>query len=283
MEDLYTNVHYWLVDHPTISKFEWKQGHTFGSSLCFLTLSISIYLFITLLSFRFSSLLPTLPITILHRITAVHSLILCLVSLIMIVGCSLAVLNQMPRHDWRRWVFCFPVDNNSITLPSGPMFFWIHFYYLSKILEFIDTILIILSRSRSRRLSFLHVYHHTMVPLLCYLGIYTRQSLIHIIVIINASVHVVMYAYYFLCAIGKKPWWKKLVTDCQIIQFILGFICSPIMLYYHFTTEGCCGFGLWCVDIVFNTSLLLLFLDFYSNNYGKKMGKDPNSKIEKQT
>ncbi|MCD7467502.1 hypothetical protein HAX54_004967 [Datura stramonium] len=283
MNVLFSSVHYWLADHPTISQFEWKQGHTFGSSLIFLTLSISIYLSLSLLSFRFSSLLPTLSATTLHCITAVHSLILCLLSLIMVVGCSLAVLHQMPRHDdYWRWVFCFPGNNR--TLPRGPVFFWVHFCYLSKILEFMDTLLIILSSSRSRRLSFLHVYHHTMVPLLCYLGIYTSQSLIHIAVITNASVHVLMYAYYFLCSIGKRPWWKRLVTDCQIVQFIFGFICSPIMVYYHFITEvGCSGFGPWCACITFNASLLALFLDFHSNNYGNKIRKDRDSKMEKQT
>ncbi|XP_060174377.1 uncharacterized protein LOC132605159 [Lycium barbarum] len=280
MEALYSSLHYWLVDHPTISQFEWKQGHTFGSSLLFLTLSISIYLSITLLSLRFSSLLPTLSTTTLHRMTAVHSLILCLFSLIMAVGCSLAVLHQTPRQD-PKWFFCFPTNH---ILPHGPIFFWSQVYFLSKTLEFIDTLLIIFSRSRSRRLSFLHVYHHTMVPLLCYLAIYTSESLIHVVVIINSSIHVLMYAYYFLCSIGKKPRWKRLVTDCQIVQFIFGFICSPIMLYYHFTTEiGCSGFGPWCVCIAFNTSLLALFLDFHSNNYGKKIRKDPDSKLEKQT
>ncbi|OIT40017.1 elongation of fatty acids protein 3-like protein [Nicotiana attenuata] len=280
MEALYSSVHYWLVGHPTISKFEWKQGHTFGSSLLFLALSVSIYLSLTLLSLRFASHLPTLSATILHRITAVHSLILCLLSLIMVAGCSLSVLHQMPRHDWK-WVFCFPTNHIHT---RGPLFFWFQVCFLSKILEFIDTLLIIFSSSRSRRLSFLHVYHHAMVPVLGYLAIYTSQSMLHIVVITNASVHVLMYAYYFLCAIGKKPWWKRLVTNCQIVQFIFGFPCSAMMLYYHFTTKlGCSGFGPWCACIAFDVSLLALFLDFHSNNYGKNNRKGHDNKLEKQT
>ncbi|XP_009621709.1 putative fatty acid elongase 1 [Nicotiana tomentosiformis] len=123
-----------------------------------------------------------------------------------------------------------------------------------------------------------------MVPVLGYLAIYTSQSMLHIVVITNASVHVLMYAYYFLCVIGKKPRWKRLVTNCQIVQFIFGFPCSAMMLYYHFTTKlGCSGFGPWCACIAFDVSLLALFLDFHSNNYGKNIRKGHDNKLEKQT
>ncbi|XP_055823900.1 elongation of fatty acids protein 3-like [Solanum dulcamara] len=272
MEALYSSIHYWLVDHPTISQFEWKQGHTFGSSISFLTISVSIYLSLTLLSLRFSTFVPRLSTTTIRNITAIHSLILCLLSLLMVIACTLSVLHQMPPHDWK-WIICFPGTNQTLT--RGPVFFWIYICYLSKILEFIDTLLIILSSSRSRRLSFLHVYHHTIVTVLAYIGLQFSQSMLGVALIVNASIHVLMYAYYFLSAIGKKPWWKKVVTNCQIVQFMIGFLLSALMLYYHFTTEfGCTGVGAWCFGIVFNASLLLLFLDFHSKNYTNNIKKE---------
>lgn len=271
MESLYSNIHYWLVDHPNISQFEWKQGHTFGSSLLFITLSVSIYLTLTLLSLGFSTLLPSLSTTTMRPITAAHSLILCLLSVIMVIGCSLSILHQMPPNDWT-WVLCFPANN---TRTRGPVFFWIYFCYLSKILEFIDTLLIILSSSRSRRLSFLHIYHHVVVSVLGYVGLQASQSQLGLAVIINCSIHVLMYAYYFLSAIGKRPWWKKVVTNCQIVQFMFGFVCSAMMLYYHFTSEfGCTGVGSWCFGFAFNASLLVLFLDFHSKNYANNNKKE---------
>ncbi|XP_059298350.1 uncharacterized protein LOC132051070 [Lycium ferocissimum] len=274
MEALYSRTHYWLVEHPTISQFEWKHGQNLGSSLLFPALSAFIYLSLILLAFRFSLLLPTLSSTTLRRITAVHSLILCLLSLIMVVGCSLAVLHQMP--DWK-WVFCFPANR---TLPRGPLFFWVNLFYLSKILEFIDTLLIILSSSRSRRLTFLHVYHHATVPVICYLGISNVDSMSHVAVIGNASVHVIMYAYYFLCAMGKRPRWKRIVTNCQIFQFIFYFLCAVANIYHHLTTEnGCSGFGHLCFNMIFNTSLLLLFLDFHSKNYANNVSKEREKKL----
>nr|XP_016434918.1 PREDICTED: elongation of fatty acids protein A-like [Nicotiana tabacum] len=270
METLYSSTHYWLVEHPSISQFEWKYGHTSGSSLLFPTLSVFIYLSLTLLALRFSPFLPTFSATALHRITTVHSLLLCLLSLIMAVGCTLSVIHQMPRHDWK-WIVCFPTNH---TLPRGPLYFWAKFFYLSKILEFIDTLLIILSNSRSRRLTFLHVYHHATVPVICYITLSSAnsQSMIHVAVITNSSVHVIMYAYYFLCAMGKRPRWKRLVTNCQIFQFILNFLCGVATIYYHLTTEiGCSGVGILCFNMIFNTSLLLLFLDFRSKNYTNNM------------
>ena len=32
--------------------------------------------------------------------------------------------------------------------------------------------------------------------------------------------HVVMYWYYFLCAMKRPPRWKRLITNLQIVQFV---------------------------------------------------------------
>ena len=43
------SLHHYLVDHPTLANFEWKQGHTWGASTQFLTLTIFCYLTLTYL------------------------------------------------------------------------------------------------------------------------------------------------------------------------------------------------------------------------------------------
>ncbi|KAD6795441.1 hypothetical protein E3N88_06337 [Mikania micrantha] len=256
------NIHYWLVDHPTITNFEWKPNHTWGASLLFLSTTILAYLLLTFTLRRIPSI-ATVNSTFVRLISAVHNLILLILSLAMAVGCSLSTLSQMPNH---RWIFCFPPNQ---TPPRGPVFFWAQIFYFSKILEFIDTLLIILSGS-DRRLSFLHVYHHSVVLIMCYVWLSTSQSLFPVALVTNASVHVLMYAYYLLAAFGWRPWWKVLVTDCQIIQFVFSFMVSFVMLYYHFTGSGCSGFLGWCFNAVFNASLLALFTNFYFKNYAKK-------------
>nr|GMD16696.1 elongation of fatty acids protein 3-like [Ipomoea batatas] len=272
MEALLSTIHFWLVGHPTISQYEWKEGHTLGSSPLFPAVTIISYLSVTLFLHRFA-VLPDLSSTAAFRYAAaVHSMILCLLSLAMAVGSTLATLHQMPGDGWG-WVVCFPAD--PATLPRGPVFFWGYVCYFSKILEFIDTLLILLGGSRSRRrLSFLHVFHHAGVVVAGYLLLATAQSMLPVAVATNAAVHVLMYAYYFLCAVGHRPRWKKLVTDCQIIQFVFGLVMSGLMLYYHFTGSGCSGVRALFYNTVFVAVLLTMFLDFHSTNYSFKKRKD---------
>ncbi|KAL6964367.1 hypothetical protein U1Q18_035422 [Sarracenia purpurea var. burkii] len=270
MHTVYSTIRYWLVDHPTISRFEWKQGQTRGASLHFLAATVLTYLAATVILHR--SHLPPLPSALLRPISAAHNLLLLLLSAFMALGCSLSTFSQMPSPSW---IFCFPKNR---THPNGPVFFWAHVFYLSKILEFIDTLLIVLGGS-IRRLSFLHVYHHAVVVVMSYLWLSTSQSLIPVALVTNASVHTLMYTYYLLCAVGRRPPWKRAVTDCQIVQFGFGFAVSGLMLYYHFTGLGCSGIWGWCFNAVFNVSLLALFIDFHSKNYARrKKEKDAQNK-----
>ncbi|XP_059648142.1 elongation of fatty acids protein 3-like [Cornus florida] len=275
MDFISSNLHYWLVDHPTITHFEWSPGNTWGSSPTFLALTILTYLSLTLSLYHLH--LPPLPPTLLRLISAAHNLLILLLSLIMAVGGSLSTLSQMPHH---RWIFCFPRNQ---TPPSGPIFFWAYVFYLSKIVEFVDTLLIILGGS-IRRLSFLHVYHHAVVVVMCYFWLSTSQSLFPVALVTNASVHTLMYAYYLLCAMGRRPWWKRLVTDCQIGQFVFSFAVSGLMLYYHFTGLGCSGMWGWCFNAAFNASLLALFIDFHTKNYARrKRRKDDHDDEDKRS
>ncbi|TKY71331.1 Elongation of fatty acids protein 3 [Spatholobus suberectus] len=263
---LMSGLEWWLVYHPSILNFSWNPPHTPASSPLFLSLSILIYLSLTLLLtlLPLPLPLPPFPPRLLKPITALHNLTLLLLSLLMGLGCALTLLTHTPHL---RWAVCFPPH----TPPTGPLFFWAYVFYLSKILEFLDTLFIILSRS-IRRLSFLHVYHHATVPLMCYLWLQTSQSLFPIALLTNASVHVIMYAYYFLSALGVRPSWKRAVTDCQILQFLFSFAISGLMLRYHFSGSGsgCSGISAWCFNAIFNASLLALFVDFHLKSYANR-------------
>ncbi|KAJ4978795.1 hypothetical protein NE237_009575 [Protea cynaroides] len=134
------------------------------------------------------------------------------------------------------------------------VFFWAYVFYLSKILKFIDTARIPLSPSTNKQLTFLHVYHRVVVVVMWYLWLHTSQSLLPVALITNASVHTMMWGYYVLCSLGRRPPWKRLETDFQIFQFV--FI--HVMLWFHFSGCGCCGIWVWCFDALFNASLLAL-------------------------
>ena len=257
---VFSTLEYWLVNNPHILNFSWNQGQTLGASPLFVTLTVFSYLSLTFILSLVT--LPSVEPRILRFLTAIHNIILLTLSFTMAVGCTLSIILRSPNVDC---IVCYPIN----TPPRGPLFFWSHIFYLSKIFEFMDTLLIILSNS-IRRLTFLHVYHHATVVVMCYISLHTSQSLFPGVIVINSSVHVIMYFYYFLCALGIRPKWKKFVTDCQIMQFFSSFGIMAWIFYYHFTGLGCSGIWGWCFDAVFITSLLVLFLDFRSKNYSNK-------------
>lgn len=258
-------VQYWLVNHPLIQNFTWIPGRNFASTPLFLTVTVLTYLTLTLLLPHAPLSLSRFSPSILRPVAFLHNLTLTLLSLAMAAGCTLSAASQAPN---RRWIFCFPPS----TPPRGPVFFWAYVFYLSKILEFMDTLLIILSGSL-QRLTFLHVYHHSTVLVMCYLWLQTSQSLFPVALITNASVHVVMYGYYLLSGMGLRPPWKKMVTNCQIVQFVFSFLVSVLMLRYHFSGPGCSGIWGWCFNAVFNASLLALFVNFHVKSYAMKKKK----------
>ncbi|EOA32258.1 hypothetical protein CARUB_v10015519mg [Capsella rubella] len=265
MASLYSTLTYWLVHHPYIANFTWTEGENLGSTVSFVFVVISVYLSATFLLRYYIDALPTLGPRILKPITAVHSLVLFLLSLVMAVGCTLSLISSQDPKLRLVHAICLPLE----VKPSGPLFFWAQVFYLSKILEFVDTLLIILNKS-THRLSFLHVYHHATVVVMCYLWLRTRQSMFPVGLVMNSTVHVIMYGYYFLCAVGSRPKWKMLVTNCQIVQFVVGLgLGTGGMLPKHYFGSGCSGvWGLY-FNGVFNASLLALFYNFHSKNYAR--------------
>ncbi|KAH0452123.1 hypothetical protein IEQ34_019422 [Dendrobium chrysotoxum] len=253
----------YLVDLPAISSFEWIPNKTFASSLTFLFTTIISYLSLTVFLHLRLLPLPSLSPSFLRLLSTIHNLLLLLLSAVMAIGCSLSAFTQMPSFTW---LLCFPPS----TFPSGPVFFWAQVFYLSKIYEFVDTALILLAGGK--RLSFLHVYHHAVVVLMCYIWLATAQSLLPVALVTNAGVHVAMYSYYLSSSVGWR-WgtrWKRAVTRLQIAQFVFSFLVSGGFLWLHFTGGGCEGVNGWVFNAVFNASLLFLFLDFHSAAYGKE-------------
>lgn len=267
----------WFYTYPPIATFLWRPGFTTASSPAFLVSVVLSYLLCTLcLSFLLSN--RKIPFA-LGPITVIHNLVLFTGSLVMFTGSALSALAEMGALEqttpsssstsapltpksWQ-WAFCFPPG----TQPSGPVFFWSYVFYLSKYYELLDTLIMILKR---RPLTFLHVFHHAIVVIMSFFWLQYSQSLQIIALLTNTAVHMLMYSYYLLCSFGIKPFWKKLVTNCQIIQFVFSFSVSLLMLYMHFGGEGCEGIGPWTFNAVFNASLLVLFMNFHRKQYQAK-------------
>ncbi|XP_020862920.1 very long chain fatty acid elongase 7 isoform X1 [Phascolarctos cinereus] len=98
-------------------------------------------------------------------------------------------------------------------------------YYFSKFIELLDTIFFVL-RKKNSQVTFLHVFHHTIMPWTWWFGVkFAAGGLGTFHALLNTAVHVVMYTYYGLCALGpayqKYLWWKKYLTTLQLVQFVI--------------------------------------------------------------
>lgn len=94
-------------------------------------------------------------------------------------------------------------------------------YYFSKLLEFCDTVFFIL-RKKDKQFTFLHVYHHSTMFSLCWIGIkWVPSGSTFLPAMVNSFIHVLMYSYYALSALGPKIekylWWKKYLTILQLV------------------------------------------------------------------
>lgn len=103
--------------------------------------------------------------------------------------------------------------------------------------------------------------------------------------LINSFIHVLMYAYYMLAAMGpqvqKHLWWKKYLTTMQIIQFAIVFV-HTIQIQF----QSDCGFP---KSIAFLLSLnaglfAYMFTSFYIRSYNRptRNGKPVTSSDEEE-
>jgi hypothetical protein len=89
----------------------------------------------------------------------------------------------------------------------------------------------------------------------------------------NTAIHVVMYSYYSLASFGpeiqKYLWWKKYITQMQLLQFV---VCGlyGVVLFFNQTGYPIVWFYI-CVGQ--NPLFFYMFYDFYRNVYKKDAKK----------
>ncbi|KAF4517187.1 hypothetical protein B566_EDAN005619 [Ephemera danica] len=143
-------------------------------------------------------------------------------------------------------------------------------YFFAKVTELLDTVFFVL-RKKQNQITFLHVYHHTITVLFSwgYLRFIPGEQGI-VIGFLNSVVHIVMYTYYMIAAMGprfhKYLWWKKYMTWIQLIQFCL------MMAYMMSLLASDCKLprALTLFFMGNATVFLVLFSDFYRKAYSKK-------------
>lgn len=143
-----------------------------------------------------------------------------------------------------------------------------YLYMCARILDMADTIFFVM-RKKYNNVSCLHVFHHSMVPLIAFMGLklhpYPNAGFLPMS---NVFVHTLMYAYYAMSCMGpemsKYIWWKKHLTQLQLLQFVSVFAHA---VYTYLTPD--CQFPKLLSAAEMNISILffLLFGKFYCDTY----------------
>ncbi|XP_055933131.1 elongation of very long chain fatty acids protein 1-like isoform X1 [Argiope bruennichi] len=188
---------------------------------------------------------------------------------------NMGMLGWFTKYSWR----CEPIDYSynpdAIRMAEIGWYF-----YITKFIEFADTIFFVL-RKKESQISPLHVFHHSLVPITLWFGIkFGPGGYNSIFAFLNSFVHTWMYLYYGLSALGpsfqKYLWWKKYLTLLQMVQFILVFV---FMFQLTFFPTCHVSKPLLALNVVQAIIFFVLFLNFYAGSY-KSSKRSQKQKVE---
>jgi len=142
-------------------------------------------------------------------------------------------------------------------------FIWLH--YNNKYIELLDTFFMII-RKKFDQVSFLHVYHHTLLIWSWFVVMKIEPGGdAYFGSIMNTGVHVIMYSYYFMAACGINCFWKRYITQIQMLQFVIVASQSIYTIWAKNVHPVLPWLQLWVM-----MNMLVLFANFYRKKYAKK-------------
>ncbi|XP_054260081.1 elongation of very long chain fatty acids protein 7-like [Macrosteles quadrilineatus] len=172
----------------------------------------------------------------------------------------------------------YPPRNQALRLFSFKVT-WV--WLMSKVADLVDTMFFVLRKKQSH-ISFLHLYHHTHMVVIVWLYLkYVRGEQGIMIGLVNSVVHIIMYSYYFLSALGpgvqRYLWWKRYITWLQLFQFFVLMVFFVSLLAMCSTPPLQTAYNVYAAlqGVIFT----VLFLNFYFKSYKKTSRK--SSKVTK--
>ena len=144
---------------------------------------------------------------------------------------------------------------------------------LAQYVELLDSLFMVL-RKKHDQLSFLHMYHHCLL-IWAWLSVLRPPTGepgpgcvdAYFGACCNSAIHVLMYSYYLLAALGYRCAWKVWLTRAQLLQFCVCAMQSIVVL----RTPGCCPHSLPLTQLFVMLNMLYLFGRFYAAKFlGKK-------------
>ncbi|KAL7316183.1 Fatty acyl-CoA elongase/Polyunsaturated fatty acid specific elongation enzyme [Mucor circinelloides] len=265
---------YTSVIGKSATEFTFTQGYTPLSTLPEVFVGCVAYFTIIFGGRYIMTNFKPLPCKFLFQL---HNVLLTLVS-----GVLLALLFEQLFPQLYRQGLYFTICSENAWTPQLELIYYLN--YLVKWWELVDTGFLVIKK---KKLEFLHYFHHSMTMALCYTQLVGRTTVSWVPIILNLTVHVLMYYYYFRTATGAKIWWKQYLTTMQIIQFVIDLVVIYTVTYSYFAftytdslpnfgscagTEEAAAFG--CAIL---TSYLFLFINFYRITYKQKQQKQKTS------
>lgn len=207
----------------------------------------------------------------LRSLVTAHSTFLTIISAALFAG--FAVVLSGKAREYTPWEMVCSIEFHE----DGRLQTLYYLNYLVKWYELLDTVILVL---RKKEVIFLHEYHHAATLFLCWVQMDQHSTVQWVPITINLFVHIFMYYYYALASIKIQPWWKRYLTQLQIVQFVVD-IAACVYASSHEPVVSGLGLGALLsgrascngtlegavvgVGIIF--SYLVLFLVFYANTY----------------
>ena len=191
-----------------------------------------------------------------RRVSTIHNLCLAIFSMgLCVVSLSVGYRDGLfASHDA---LHCRPAI-------SGEMVAIVYCFYVSKYWEYVDTILLIVTKKRVTWLQYLH--HLSTASIVATVWYAQAPSYFFIPLIDNLVVHSIMYLYFALPR--TLGWARRLITATQIFQFVhvLGYILYHATLYI---TGNPCGDSPEIIgyNIAWYLVYLVLFMNFYVEQF----------------
>jgi len=217
----------------------------------------------------------------LQKLALVHNINLVALSVYMF--CE--IIHQCVINNYSLWGN--PLDHSQRGLPMAKVI-WL--FYVSKVPEFLDTIMMALKKN-NRQITFLHVYHHASIFVLWWIiTYYSPGGDAYFSAMLNSFVHIIMYSYYLWSTFARKlnegekasvlhpAYYRRWITLLQITQFVLMFAQSTYGLLFPPNIPFSHFFG-WML-FLYMLTMLSLFGNFFYQQYSSK--KSSKSKIDKE-
>jgi len=169
-----------------------------------------------------------------------HNFIMCIYSLYAFVG-VLGVMMENNKTAPLHTLVCDPKK-----LQQKDMDYWFYTFYLSKYVEYFDTIFLIIKAKGimppANSQYFLHIYHHAVTAAIVWSCMHFQFSTSWTGPLTNSFVHILMYGYYFLTEANliDRRLGGKFITPIQLIQFIFCLVLAVLETYSDVTTNGGC-------------------------------------------